>query len=83
MTQYVLQIQKDIIEGAIIKGILKKCYEVTEECPIRPQEQVPADRIQIVITDTQLYDNAVAAYNANTTNVQYTWDDPNLTWQVI
>jgi hypothetical protein len=83
MTQYVLQIQKDIVEGSVTKGILNKCYEVTEEYPIRPAEQIPDNRIQIVITDTTLFNNAVAAYNVDTINVQYTWDDPNLTWKTI
>lgn len=83
MTQYVLQIQKDIVEGAITKGSLQKCYIVTEDAPIRPAEQVPADRTQIVITDTTLYNNAVSAYESDTINVQYTWDDPSLTWAII
>ena len=74
MTQYVLQIIDETKK-------LIKCYEVTEKDPIR--ESVPAGRTQAVITDTDTFNAAVAAYEEYGTRAHYSWDGANLTWDVI
>lgn len=71
MTQYVIQIKDDTQQ-------LIKSYEVTPECPIRTQ--VPEGRIQAVITNTEQYEGAVAAYQEYGTTALFSWDKGNITW---
>lgn len=74
MTQYVLQIKDDTQQ-------LIKCYEVTPEYPIR--ENVPSGRTQAVITNTQQYNDAVAAYKEYKLRAHYSWDGTNITWIIV
>lgn len=73
MTQYVLQV-KDNTQQLI------KSYTVTEECPIRPI--VPDGRTQLVITDTDKFNEAVAAYNQHGIEAKYTIADNDITWTI-
>jgi len=74
MTQYALQIE-DATQRLI------KCYEVTEEHPVR--EIVPEGRTQAVITNTEQYDGAVAAYAEYGLNAHFSWDGSDITWEIV
>ena len=72
MNQYVIQIQiKD--NGAGI-GWLAKSFKVTQETPI--PENVPSNRVQVVMTNTNSYDAIVAAYVQYTTTAIFSYDEP-------
>lgn len=74
MTQYVVQIE-------VATQRLVKSYEVTVEDPVRPV--VPEGRIQAVITDTQVFNDAVAAYAQYKGNAHFTWDGTTLGWEIV
>lgn len=74
MTQYVLQI-KDATQQLI------KSYEVTPEYPIR--DPVPPGRTQAVITNTDQYNGAVAAYTEYKERAHYSWDGQDITWVIV
>jgi hypothetical protein len=65
MAQYVIQIQTE--ENGLGIGWLAKSFEVSVESPI--PEHVPANRIQIIMTNTESYSEIVATYE------QYKWPD--------
>lgn len=75
MTEYLLQ-----IEDATKK--LMKCYEVTEECPVRAS--ILEGRTQIIITDKVKFDGARAAQKKHEINthamnaVDFTEQEPKL-----
>lgn len=73
MTQYVLQTKDDTKQ-------LIKCYTVSEKFPIRPI--VPDGRTQLVITDTDKYNEAVAVYEQYGVSAKYTIADDNITWTI-
>jgi hypothetical protein len=74
MTEYALQILESTQQ-------LVKCYEITEECPKRTK--IPPGRIQAIITDTQKFNDAVAAYEQYGLNAHYSWDGSNLDWEIV
>jgi hypothetical protein len=74
MTQYVLQIIDETQQ-------LIKCYEVTDEAPVRGT--IPAGRTQAVITDGTVFNEAVAAYEQHGANAHYSWDGANLSWEIV
>jgi hypothetical protein len=63
MTQYVIQIQFEA--NGIGVGWLAKSFKVTEEYPV--PEVVPPHRVQAILTNTESFDEIVAAY------AQYGW----------
>jgi hypothetical protein len=71
MTQYVMQ----TIEAT---KFLIKSYEVTPDCPIRGT--VPSGRLQAIITDTNKFNDAVAAFNASKGATKFTIADNDITW---
>lgn len=73
MTQYVLQ--KIITTKQLIKN-----YTVTAEAPIRTN--IPEDREQVVITDTDLYNEIVDVYKQYGTRAKFTFDGTNVTWEI-
>ncbi len=69
MTQYLLQIENDTQR-------LIKSYEITEDSPIRPLEKAHKyNRKQIIITDTDLYNEIVNLYNIHKGNVKFNVDE--------
>lgn len=72
MTQYVLQISNDTQQ-------LIKSYTVTADCPERPE---PEGRTQAIITDTNLFNDVVAAYREYKLRMKCSWDGANFTWVI-
>jgi hypothetical protein len=73
MTQYVLQTIIDTKQ-------LIKSYEVTPEEPIRTD--VPPEREQLVITDTDKFNNAVATYMQYGLTAHFTISGGDITWTI-
>jgi hypothetical protein len=69
MSQYVLQIR----EG---DGWLAKSFEVTEKSPV--PSTVPVGRVQIIMTNTQSFDEIVSAYAQHATNLVFSYIDPDI-----
>jgi hypothetical protein len=70
MPQYVIQIQTE--DNGVGIGWLAKCFEVTQEYPI-PSE-VPANRVQVIMTNTSNFNEIVEAYNEYTTQLTFSYD---------
>jgi hypothetical protein len=66
MTQYVLEIRDS-------DGWLEYCFEVTEDAPI-PDPPAPGCTL-VVMTNTTNYDEIVAAYDAYTTQLAFSYDE--------
>lgn len=67
--QYVLQVKNDTQQ-------LIKSYQVSEESPIRPIEEVHAiNRKQIVIQDVNLFNQVVNVYKQNKLNAKFTLNE--------
>lgn len=69
--QYVIQIQ--IAENGVGIGWLAKCFTVTPETPI--PTQVPANREQIIMTNTDSFNSIVAVYEQYTTAAIFSYDE--------
>jgi len=78
MAQYVLQFYNQTnTDPSKPPGRLIKNYQVTEEAPIRPAEDVPSNRDQMIIEDDDLYSEIVEAYNnypGDPANLIFTYD---------
>jgi len=75
MTQYVIQIL-DVATPDFPVGWLAKSFEVTAEYPI-PTE-IPANRTQVVMTNTSSFNSIVSAYNIYTTTAVFALNSPNI-----
>ncbi len=69
MTQYVIQIRTS-------DGWLAKSFEVTPEYPI--PTQVPAGRVQVLMTNTDSYNGIVSVYDEYTTSAVFADNPPNI-----
>ena len=74
MTQYVVQIQTEANGEGV--GWLAKSFEVTAENPIPPPADVPANREQVILTNTDSYNGIVAAYSEYGTEAIFSYDEP-------
>ena len=72
MSQYVIQIQT--AENGVGIGWLAKTFEVTPEFPI--PENVPANRVQVILTNTDSYNGIVTVYDEYTSAAIFSYDDP-------
>lgn len=79
MTQYVLQVKNDNQQ-------LIKSYEVNENCPIRPIEEVHSlGRKQIVIENTDLFNEVIGIYQQYCLKAKFTLNESTneITWEII
>lgn len=79
MAQYVLQVVNDTQQ-------LIKSYEVSAACPIRNIDTVHTlNRKQIVITDTDLFNQVSDVYKQNKLNAHFTLDEvtEEISWEII
>jgi hypothetical protein len=78
MAEYVFQVKNDNQQ-------LIKSYEVSAESPIRPIEEVHAiGRKQIVITDTDLFNQVLGVYAEYKLDAKFTLDEAtnDITWEI-
>jgi len=71
MNQYVIQIQISANGKGV--GWLSKSFKVSTSCPI--PENVPDNRVQVVMTNTVNFNEIVAAYNQYTTQLFFSYDE--------
>lgn len=72
MTQYVIQIQTET--NGLGVGWLAKSFKVTEKCPI--PSNVPANRVQVILTNAASFGGIIAAYAEHTTAAIFSYDEP-------
>jgi len=71
MAQYVIQIQ--VSENGLGIGWLAKSFEVGEGKPI--PEDVPSNRVQVIMTNTTNYNEIISVYNQYLTAAIFSYDD--------